>query len=183
MSLVKFIYRAGVRLATRFRLYELRTRDYVRFILSELAKVKGGVVVDVGCGGGSLTRTIAELSRDISMMIGLDISCEQLRGASNPRVTWVCADAHNLPFKDSSVDAIIELSLIEHLENPKEHVREVSRVLKKGGRMLIQLPNLDYLIEPHTKFPMFLLPNKIKYTLTKALGYAYINTSKSNSKR
>jgi len=46
-----------------------------------------------------------------------------------------------LPFKENSVDTIILGGVIEHLENPNSALREMNRILKKGGVLLMETPN------------------------------------------
>ncbi len=52
----------------------------------------------------------------------------------------VVADAHNLPFADNSVDAVICESLLEHVKRPDVIVKEMHRVLKPGGLIYIIVP-------------------------------------------
>ena len=46
------------------------------------------------------------------------------------------ADAHSLPFKDSAIDCLLNLAVMEHVEHPYIAGKEFYRILKKGGRML-----------------------------------------------
>ncbi|MEK7612051.1 MAG: methyltransferase domain-containing protein [Patescibacteria group bacterium] len=48
----------------------------------------------------------------------------------------IVGDAHNLPLKNDSVDAIICCSVLEHLYDPKRAIQEMYRVLKPGGQIL-----------------------------------------------
>lgn len=56
----------------------------------------------------------------------------------------IIGDIHNLPLADNSVDAIVCLAVLEHVENPLKATAEIHRVLKSGGFCLIQLPFLYY---------------------------------------
>jgi len=68
------------------------------------------------------------------------------------------------------------LSLLEHLENPRRCIEEFYRVLKCGGMAIIQLPSLQYLFEPHTRWPLLhLLPKAIQSKIFKMIGYPYVN--------
>ncbi len=53
-------------------------------------------------------------------------------------------DIHELPLADNSVDAIICISVLEHVEEPQKAVRELYRVLKPGGYCYIYAPFLFY---------------------------------------
>ncbi len=52
------------------------------------------------------------------------------------------ADASRLPLADSSIEAVTLLEVLEHLRHPREALREISRVLQPGGRLLLTVPFL-----------------------------------------
>ncbi len=56
----------------------------------------------------------------------------------------IVGDVHDLPLEDNSVDAIICIALLEHVEEPQKAVREMYRVLKPGGYIFIYVPFLYY---------------------------------------
>lgn len=56
----------------------------------------------------------------------------------------IVGDIHDLPFEDNSVDAIICIAVLEHIENPFKAFEEMYRVLKKGGYCFIYVPFLYY---------------------------------------
>lgn len=56
----------------------------------------------------------------------------------------IVGDVHAMPFDDNSVDAIICLAVLEHVENPIQAYKEMHRVLKPGGHTLIYVPFLYY---------------------------------------
>ncbi len=65
---------------------------------------------------------------------------------------------------------------MEHLQKPEEHVKELHRVLRMGGKAIIQLPNLQYPFEPHSKWPLLcLLPESFQSKVFKAINYSYVN--------
>jgi 2-polyprenyl-3-methyl-5-hydroxy-6-metoxy-1,4-benzoquinol methylase len=94
-------------------------------------------VLDVGCGyRGELLRT---LSSRIVSGCGIDISVDDSVSAGNIRL--VGGDlSEGLPFSDATFDVAVSLANIEHLENPESVVREISRVLKSGGTLLLTTP-------------------------------------------
>lgn len=91
-------------------------------------------VLDIGCGGGFLTNSMAKKGYNVT---GLDISAESLIVARNhdetKSVNYVEGDATKLPFSDNSFDIITSMDFLEHVDYPKDVVKEVSRVLKPGG--------------------------------------------------
>ncbi len=56
----------------------------------------------------------------------------------------IVGDIHDLPFEDDSIDAILCLAVLEHVENPIQAMSEMRRVLKPGGKLLLYVPFLYY---------------------------------------
>lgn len=97
----------------------------------------GGVVVDVGCGTG---RLLTVLERAPSRYIGVDA----VRHAGFPAAAEFLAanlDADPVPLGDNRADVAVALETIEHLENPRRLMRELTRITKPGGTILVSTPN------------------------------------------
>jgi len=93
------------------------------------------MVLDVGCGWGR------ELIR-LKNAIGIDMSLPFLKTARNyVKNDVVLADAHHLPFKKGSFEFIVTSEVLEHVENAAQVIKELKRVMKIKGRLLIQTPN------------------------------------------
>ncbi len=102
----------------------------------------GKQVLEVGCGAGL---GLNYLSRYAARVTGGDTSAENLAYAkqnSNEKVELACFDAHNLPFKDSCFDVVAALQVIFYLDVDR-FLDECRRVLKKGGTLIVNLPNKD----------------------------------------
>lgn len=56
----------------------------------------------------------------------------------------IVGDIHHLPLSDNSIDAVICLAVLEHVEEPTQAMREIHRVLKPGGYAYIYVPFLYY---------------------------------------
>ncbi len=99
-------------------------------------KVSAGVLWDIGCGRGNLWSYVRAhasgyLGVDAVRYEGFPEGCDFI--ASNLDST--------LPLPDSSADAVASIETIEHLENPRAFVRELARVVKPGGWIIITTPN------------------------------------------
>lgn len=102
-----------------------------RFLVKHRAKK----ILDVGCGSGWLTRYLIGKGLDV---VGCDNSSYAIKvsGAIKGKAT-------NLPFKDESFDAVLGISIIEHLtlEEAHEFLNESYRVLQKKGVLFLVTPN------------------------------------------
>jgi len=155
----------------RLHVYEERTDKYLSYIKHYVNSAR--IVVDVGCGAGTFSKALAHRQR---LVIALDVEKKPLKEIENPYIERLCADAHHIPLREGSVDCIFSLSLLEHLENPEKCVEELYRVLRHGGTAIIQLPNLQYPFEPHTKWPLLcLLPKRLQSRIFKMMDYPYVN--------
>lgn len=103
---------------------------------------ENNTLLDAGCG---YTANVLRKYKDIAgHMIGIDL-VDFDEGSAIEGMDLYTSDLENIPVESNSVDLIISRSVFEHLEHPEPVYNEFSRVLKKGGRMIILTPNLgDY---------------------------------------
>jgi 2-polyprenyl-3-methyl-5-hydroxy-6-metoxy-1,4-benzoquinol methylase len=97
----------------------------------------GGTLADVGCGGGNLWR---EAGPAFSRWIGVDaVRYEGLPEA----VEFFAADLDRLPLplEDGAADVVAAVEVIEHLENPRAFWRELVRLARPGGWVVVTTPN------------------------------------------
>ncbi len=94
-----------------------------------------GPVLDIGCGDG---RIDSFLFAGKSIDVGLDPSKEAIALAKNNYIykNVVISRAEKLPFKDNSFNTVILNSTFEHIKRDLKAVEEISRVLRKGGRLI-----------------------------------------------
>lgn len=95
-----------------------------------LAKAHGRVLI-VGAGEEDYSNSLP----GASFLVSTDIEASY-RGCD------VLADAHKLPFGDNAFDCVIAIEVFEHLSSPDVAIREIHRVLKFGGHILITVPFL-----------------------------------------
>jgi ubiquinone/menaquinone biosynthesis C-methylase UbiE len=95
-----------------------------------------GKVLDMGCGTGALTFTIAK-SQAVSRIVGIDRSQGFINYArshnEDARVMFALGDAQNLPFPDASFDRCLALLVMSFIPDPSKAVREMRRVTRTGG--------------------------------------------------
>lgn len=112
-----------------------------RDILRVYQQVKAEIVVDVGANDGRAYFKFG-IGKDRTF-VGIDVShlllAEFMRRV--PDQTALQADGICLPLKDNSVDFLFCTETLEHLADPAQAMMEFGRVLRPGGRLMIQSPN------------------------------------------
>ncbi len=108
-----------------------------------LGDVSGLRVLDAGCGAGSLLCLLAQRGR--ASLSGLEMSprlCLRAREALRGRGTICCGNLQEgIPHPDGSFDRVLLTEVVEHLPRPERALREASRVLAPGGRIVLTIPN------------------------------------------
>jgi len=123
--------------------------------------------LDIGCGWGGFLAAAALKGANVK---GCDIHPEVLHIAKmrlsiqNSEGFFFTALAEQLPVADKSMDIIVCISVIEHVNNVGKVINEISRVLKDDGIAWLQLPNYWIPVEPHYKI---LFPPKCPKPLAK----------------
>lgn len=145
------------------------------------AQVKGRKILDAGCGEGHLLKF---LSKRKAEYFGIDITDAALKKARIrfPEGKFYKMDLTKLEFPDESFDCITCSEVLEHIYLYKDVLKELKRVLKKDGLLIITFPNeINWTI---SRF--FLLRRPIKVpdhvnsfnpkTMRKAIGLKNIKT-------
>lgn len=94
----------------------------------------GAWILDLAAGDGLDMQVLAGMQA--GEVIGLDISPRLLADAQGERVV---ADAHRMPFHDGALDVVLANSVLHHLDPPSAF-REIGRVLRPGGRLVLMEP-------------------------------------------
>jgi 2-polyprenyl-3-methyl-5-hydroxy-6-metoxy-1,4-benzoquinol methylase len=96
-----------------------------------------GRIVDVGCGAGRLRTFLGDM---LESYAGVDAIEYEGLGSG---VAFMRADLNRdpIPVPDHSADVAISIETIEHLENPRAFVRELVRIVKPGGWVVVSTPN------------------------------------------
>lgn len=104
------------------------------------------ILVD-GCGLGMYVRHLAELGYNT---IGLDIEFDRVKEGTQSGIEQLhVAAGEHLPYSDATFDAVLSHEVIEHVANDQLAAREMIRVLRPGGRVILFCPNRWYPFETH----------------------------------
>lgn len=108
-------------------------------ILTEMALSPGEDVLDVGAGNGIMVRDILEQVGPSGSGSGLDAAAPMVTMARElcPAGNFVQGDALDLPFEDKSFDVVTAAQLLCFLPDPNQALKEMHRVLRPRGRIVI----------------------------------------------
>lgn len=125
--------------------YESRTvaglYGYRTYLKTVERFIKGGNLLDVGCGDGPLFK-IADGT--IWKMFGLDISQKAFNyHKENPAVNFYYGTIESSPYEESFFDAVFSFDTIEHVKDPLSFLRAIAKVMKTGGVLCINTVNID----------------------------------------
>lgn len=110
-------------------------------MLERIAGIAPASLLDVGCGTGNLLLPLADSGISLH---GVDLSKEMVLVARERlagRAEVIVADAQSLPYPDECMDLIVCNASFHHYPRPGDVLREMNRVLRHDGRLLIGDPN------------------------------------------
>lgn len=128
-----------------------KTVDVITGKLHRLGRLSGDRLLDVGCGDGTFTRALGARFREICGIDVQDTYLEQFRVAvqGHPRFLIANMSASEMRFPDDHFDTIITIETLEHIPNLNGAATEICRVLRRGGELLITVPNRWFPFENH----------------------------------
>ena len=117
-------------------------------VRSFLKNMNADDVLDLGCGSGLM---LSALSKGDVNLTGIDVSVEAIEYCRKrmPSGVFYKIDAHTLPLGDRSQDLVLALDVFEHAKEDGKLVREVYRVLKPGGKLIVTVPSYQSLFGKH----------------------------------
>ena len=145
-------YKTDANLAARQSIYAYQHPriDLAARVLDLAAPARSDIIVDVGCGNGMY---LAELARRgcAGRVLGVDLSFGMLAAARDrvpgAAVALASADATALPLRDSVAGLVLAPHMLYHVPDPADALRELRRVTRPGGRVVIVLNGPDHLRE------------------------------------
>ncbi len=158
---------------------------------------KDKTILEIGCGRGGFSNYLARIPHKPSRIYACDYSETAIEIAKNKynakTIIWEQQDIMNMNFDIASFDVVISCETIEHIPNPALAIKELHRVLKPGGKLLLTCPNYFNLFgiwciyrwligkpyteggQPYVNYILF----PYVYFLIKRIGFKVENVSSS----
>jgi SAM-dependent methyltransferase len=125
--------------------YRGRRRVLAR-VLDQLELPVGARILDAGCGSG---RNMIELAR-YGEVTGIELSEASVAAARRRSVGEILhGSVDALPFPDDHFDLVVSLDVLEHLDDDRSALREMRRVTRPGGQLLVTVPAYQWLWSSH----------------------------------
>ncbi len=121
-------------------------RRVIDEVLRGLALGDAIEILDAGCGSG---RNMVELAR-FGTVTGLELADASVAKARSRQVGEVVqGNLEQMPFDDGSFDLAVSFDVIEHLDNDRAALRELRRVVRPGGPLVVTVPAYQSLWSEH----------------------------------
>lgn len=123
---------------------------------------KDKTVVDIGCGAAG--KSLYYASCGAKKVIGVEILEKYKKEAEDlaenlgltDKFSFITADAGNLPFENNSIDTVIMNDAMEHVDHPEKVLKEIKRILKKGGKLYLNFPPYHHPFGAHLSDAIYL---------------------------
>jgi SAM-dependent methyltransferase len=128
----------------------LNLRKRVDWIERVAGPLRGKGVIDCGCGSGEYVRSLSALGAQVW---GVEYSEDKIREARRcadvPNDRVAVGDIEHLEFEDGRFDVALVNEVLEHVPDDMQGIREVYRIVKPGGMIVVFSPNRLYPFETH----------------------------------
>lgn len=116
-------------------------------IIEEANPRAGEKIIDLGCGTGYYLYLLSSLPINLKLT-GFDYDKKALDEArimlSDKKINFIVGDLHRMLFKTSSFDKAVCSEVLEHLTDDNLALREIYRILKPGGTLVLSVPSQNY---------------------------------------
>ena len=159
---------------------DIASRHLALSSFRKLAHNDEALLLEVGCSSGYLLQDLQKYFPNLNI-IGSDYLAKPLKKLSIhcPKIPLLQFDLQNCPLPDGSVDGVVALNVLEHIEKDELALKHLYRILKPGGVMHIEVPagqNLydiydEYLLH-HRRYSLTEIEDKVK-----AAGFEILNST------
>jgi ubiquinone/menaquinone biosynthesis C-methylase UbiE len=106
-------------------------RDMKEICMTQIVEFKGQKILEIGCSPSAIIHHLK-----IEYKIGLDPLSIELKNFYKNNTQMICGKAEKIPLIKESIDYIICMKALDHMENPKIAIYDMHRVLKRSGKLL-----------------------------------------------
>jgi len=125
--------------------YDEKLRPYTEYpehlagyLMDRFSIHKGARLLDVGCGRGDMLKAFQRADLQVQ---GLELHDYKSELLTDKKVDLANFETDRFPFEDNTFDVVFSKSVIEHLHNPENFIKESNRILKPGGRIITLTPD------------------------------------------
>ena len=147
-----------------FNFENFQSEIVIKSLKSKGVSFNGKRVLDVGSGTGGYS---LNLLNNGAKVVALDIIKDYFQNVKG--VGFVLGDAANMPFKSNIFDFVFCSSLVEHVKEPDELIREIKRILRKNGMCYLSFPPFWSPVGAHQFKPFHYLGENIAIKLSRKL--------------
>ena len=130
--------------------------------------------LDIGAGSRITTEVFASKFAQ-AYALDMNLPEPEIFNSGKAKFHFVFGNAEALPFKDETCNVVSMFSLLEHVQNQQLAISEAIRVVRRGGCLLIEIPNRYFPIDTHSAFlnPL-MFPTYLRSRLLSIMGYTDI---------
>lgn len=126
---------------------DMALKRRAKIIIEEINPQSGERIIDLGCGTGYYLYLLNNLAISLKLT-GFDNDKRALDEAkntlNNKKIDFIAGDMHKMPFKNNTFDKAISSEVLEHLRNDDVALKEIFRILKPGGILVLSVPSINY---------------------------------------
>ncbi len=119
--------------------YDVERRKHLVFRFLGPLIIDGAKTLEIGCGTGEFSRVLSSKGAELTV---LDVGFNLTKSCCGNQILGVVGDACKLPFASCSFELCVSSECIEHTAYPVAAIREICRVCKPGGLVVLTTPNL-----------------------------------------
>ena len=120
-------------------------RQFIVSLIEKFGRGNPQRILDAGCGTGDLLRPLKHSGK----LCGFDNNFESLKIAKSETGELTCSSIDNIGLKSNSFDFVIVTDVLEHTKNDVQSLKEIARVTKPSGHILISVPAFSFLYSSH----------------------------------